>query len=287
MATNNHKPVTPIVEVRPGPAQNQTDTATARPPGKALALAGTVLLGLLVLALALPGDMLHKVILLNSGICPQRPAHSFFFQERQMPLEARMTGIFGSYFLTLLSLWLVGRGRALQLPRRTLTIVLLGMVAVMVGDGLNATFWDLGWPTLYQPQNWLRVIVGAISGVGMAGLILPMYSLTVWRRGYLTPAFRRGREIGYALIPAGLLVLGTFSGWSPLFWPLALIAVGGAITMLVMFNLIIFTILLKRENSIENGWGLITPVTVALLISLGQMGLFALLRVATLGSSYS
>jgi hypothetical protein len=196
-----------------------------------------------------------------------------------------MIGIFGGYLVTLTGLWLVGRGRALQLPRRRLTIALVGLVALMAFDGLNSTFWDLGWPTLYQPQNWLRVVTGAASGVGMAGLILPVFSLTIWRRGYLTPTFRRGIEILYALIPAALLALGTISGWGPLFWPLSLLAVGGAVAMLVMFNLIILAIILRRENRCESASGLFAPLTAVLLVSLGQMVLFALFRIVAAGNS--
>jgi len=285
MPTNIKKPVTPIVEI--GPDQGQKPAGVARDGVSRFwfSLAGIIWLGLIGLLLAWPGDLLSKITWLSSGICPQRPGHSYFFDGRQMPLEARMVGIFGGYLLTLIGLWLVGRGRALQLPSRSLTIALGGLIAIMAFDGLNSTFWDLGWPTLYRPQNWLRVVTGAASGVGMAGLILPVFSLTIWRRGYLTPTFRRGREIIYALIPAALLALGTISGWEPLFWPLSLLAVGGAVAMLVMFNLIILAIILRRENRCESARGLLAPLTAVLLVSLGQMILFALFRILAAGNS--
>ncbi len=243
-------------------------------------LASGTALALLALAVALPGSLLDKLTWLDSGVCPQRPAHSYFFDGQQMPLEARMVGIFAGFLLTFLGLWLVGRGRALQWPSRRLNIVLAACVLVMVFDGLNSTFLDLGWLTLYQPQNWLRVVTGAVSGVGMAGLLLPVVNITVWRRGYLTPTFRRGREIVYALIPALLYAVGVMSGWGILFWPLSLLAVGGVIVMLVMLNLVIFTIVLRKENRVNSFYGFLTPASLVLLVSLGEMALFAALRVA-------
>ncbi len=245
----------------------------------ALAIAGLV--GLLVL---LPGGLLAKVTLLNSGVCPQRPAHTYFIEGRQMPLEARMVGIFAGYFVTIAGLWLVGRGRALQWPRRSLSLALAALVAVMVFDGLNSTFWDLGWPALYAPQNWLRLLTGVLSGVGMAGLLLPAFSLSVWKQAYLRPTFGSWPELGLALLPALLLWCGTLAGWGPLFWPISILAVAGVITMLTMFNMIILAVLFRRENQIATFQQFVLPLVLVVWLSLGQMMLFAAMRVAAGGS---
>lgn len=287
MAKSSDNPAGPvqIVEIGRNPAVTP-GVSLDRPRGPLL-VAGGVGLALLVVLLAWPGSLLEKISWLNSGVCPQRPGHSYFFDGQQMPLEARMVGIFGGFLLTFVGLWLVGRGRALQWPGRKLAIALTGLILVMVFDGLNSTFLDLGWPTIYQPQNWLRVVTGAVSGVGMAGLLLPVVNMTIWRRGYLTLPFRRGREIGYALVPVLLYALATISGWGILFWPLSLIAVGGVILMLVMFNLIIVTIIFRKENAVKSFYGLLTPATLVILVSLGQMALFAALRLALGGTEAS
>lgn len=280
----SNKPLTPIVLVGQNSNSNEASNAPQR---KGLVLAGVIGIGLLVMAFAWPGDFLTKLVLLNSGVCPQRPDHTFFFGNQQMPLEARMVGIFGGFLLTLFGLWLVGRGRALQWPRLPLSLVLGAMVLVMVLDGLNATAYDLGWPTPYAPQNWLRLITGTLSGVGLAGLLLPIISMTIWSKAYLTPTFKHGWEIAVASIPAGLMALGVLSGWPLLFWPLSLIAAGGVIAMLVLFNLLIAVIVLRRENRAEAGLGLLFPLGLVLLVSLGQMGLFAFLRVTFAGPSFA
>ena len=278
-ASSKKRPITPIVTVgKPGQVERDRKWAWPLPLTLGVTLAT---FGLLV---GLPGGVLNKLILLNMGVCPQRPAHSYFFEGRQMPLEARMVGIFAGFGLTIFFLWLVGRGRALEWPRRSLSLVLAALVAPMVFDGLNSTFFDLGWPTLYEPHNWLRVVTGTLSGVGLAGLILPAFGMVVWRRGYLTSTFKSWSEIGLALIPAMLYILGVISGWDWLFWPLSLLAVAGVVTMLIMFNTMIVVVILRRENrvvSLTDFAALITPVY---LLSIGLMLLLAILRVAVTGS---
>ena len=272
------KPVIPIVTVgRPG------STAVERPNRWAWPIAWLVGLASLLLLVALPGGVLNKLVLLDSGVCPQRPGHSYFFEGRQMPLEARMVGIFAGFGLTVFGLWLVGRGRALNWPRRAISLGLAALVAPMVVDGVNSTFLDLGWPTLYEPQNWLRVLTGAVSGVGMAGLILPGFSLVVWRRGYLTPTFKSWGEIGLALIPALLYIGGVLSGWGWLFWPLSLLAVAGVITMLVMFNTMIVTVVIRRENQASTLTDFVALMTPIYLLSIGMMVGLAVLRMAVAG----
>ncbi len=280
------KTLTPIVTVgRAEPADRAEKGKATGGPGWALPFTLAVGLGLLVLLVALPGGLGEKLAFLNSGVCPQRPAHSYFFQGRQMPLEARMVGIFAGFGLTLFGLWLVGRGRALQWPRRSIGLGLAGLVGLMAFDGFNSTFWDLGWPTLYTPQNWLRLLTGVASGVGIAGLVLPAVNLVIWRRGYLITTFKSGLEIGLALLAGLLYALGVLAGWDWLYWPLSVLAVIGVIVMLLCFNLMIAAIVLRRENQAANLVEFLALATPVFLVSLAEMMLFAAFRVALAGNS--
>ena len=56
------------------------------------------------------------------GICPQRPGHSLFLGGQQMPIEARMAGMFGGFVLAAAYGWAAGRGRALRLPGREVDV---------------------------------------------------------------------------------------------------------------------------------------------------------------------
>lgn len=235
-------------------------------------------LGLLLTLLVWPNDLLSKFFFLNSGICPQRPAHSYFFGDRQMPIEARMIGIFAGYMTTVGVLWFVGRGRALHWPPKPAFWLLLSLIVLMTVDGLNATFRDLGWFTLYPPQNWLRILTGTLSGIGMAGLIIPAFNQTIWQFAYDKPTFRRWWEVLLMFIPGGLIVFGTISGWDFFFWPLSLLATAGVIAMLTVFNLLIYTVAFKRENRVKSVTEFLVPLTFGIVFSLTELLLFATLR---------
>src|SRR5690242_8144755 len=100
---------TPIVEIGRKPpdksGQGAPGVSLDRNQGPLWLVLGTGFV-LLMLAVFLPGSFLEKLAWLDSGVCPQRPAHSYFFDGQQMPLEARMVGIFAGFLLTFLGLWL-------------------------------------------------------------------------------------------------------------------------------------------------------------------------------------
>jgi uncharacterized membrane protein len=234
---------------------------------------------LLVALVATPGDLLDKLFFVNSGICPQRPGHTYFFGNDQMPLEARMVGIFAGFIVTVFLLWFVGRGRALRWSEKPLFIAQCALVGVMALDGLNATLYDLGVLRLYTPQNWLRITTGTLSGIGMGCLLIPAFSVTIWKYGLDAPSVKNWREMGLLLLPGIIIIGGTISGWSVFFWLLSLVATIGVIGMLAVFNLIIVTIVLRRENRLETATQFLTPLALVVLFSLGELLLFATLRV--------
>ncbi len=240
----------------------------------------TVIIALLVFGLFFftPGSLLDKLFFINSGICAQRPAHSNFFEGQQLPLEARMIGIFGSFLLTLGFLWFLGRGRVLRLPPRKITIVLILLVGPVALDGLNATLFDLGSFYLYTPQLVFRLISGALGGMAFAVLIQPFFNLVLWRYAYPGSGIKTWRELGWTLGLVSGLVLATLSGWGPLFWPLAFLAVAGVLVMMVMLNIMIFLIVLRRENRVGKVAGLASLGAFTLLFTILEMSLFALLR---------
>jgi uncharacterized membrane protein len=248
-----------------------------------LIVAGLTVGGFGALLLALPGNFASKLLLLSTGTCAQRPAHSYFMGDLQLPMEGRMVGIFGSYALTLFFLWFIGRGRALHLPKRGMMLVLGALIVPMALDGLNATAFDAGLPTLYTPQNWLRLASGVLSGIGMAGLIQPFFNMTVWKRGYNRRSFQSWGELAALLVLGLLLWLATLSGWAWLYWPVALLTIGGLVAALVMLNFITFALILRRERRVESPLEFLTPLSFVFIFSLGELVLFAVLRVAVLG----
>src|SRR5690349_1556977 len=97
---------------------------------------GIVLLLFLAAFVLIPIPLVDKFYAIGFGICPQRPAHSYFLGESQLPdeaetrsalpilnivmpdtptklpVEARMFGMFAGFLITWLYTFLRGRGRA-------------------------------------------------------------------------------------------------------------------------------------------------------------------------------
>jgi len=249
-----------------------------------LLIFGATAVGFGALLLFLPGSLANKLMLLSTGTCAQRPAHSYFMGDMQLPMEGRMVGIFAGFALTLFFLWFIGHGRALHLPRRPLMLLLVAMVASMALDGLNATAFDAGLPTLYQPQNWLRLTMGVLSGIGLAGLLQPFFNTVIWRRGFNRRSFQSGGELGAMLVLGAILWLATFSGWGWLYWPVALLTIAGLIAALVMMNMLTFALILRLERRVESPLNLLTPLSLVFIFSIGELILFAAVRVVLLGS---
>src|SRR5574341_1780943 len=91
-----------------------------------------VILASFVLA---PWPLLDKLRAIGYGICPQRVSHSYFLAGRQLPVEARETGMFAGFLLTVLVLAGLGRFRARELRSWPLLVALVLFGFSMAFDG--------------------------------------------------------------------------------------------------------------------------------------------------------
>ncbi len=262
----------------------QPGVALDRSRVRPLLVAGAAAFFTLGLTVVWPGSLSEKLHLLTGGVCAQRPAHSYYMDGQMLPVEARMVGIFSGFALTWFFMWFIGRGRAGRLPRLPLLITLGAMVAVMALDGLNATFYDLNWPTLYQPQNWLRLLTGTLSGIGLAGLIQPIFNYTAWKQPWRLASFRNWGELGAIMGVGGLLMLAVFSGWGVFFWPIALLTVGGGLWMLTVLNLLIYLVFARREGQARDSYDLLTTTSIVFLVSMAEFAATAALRFSLIGT---
>lgn len=244
-----------------------------------VALAG---LSLLALAgfLALPWPLEEKSLAALHGLCAQRPSHSFWFAGSRLPFDARMTGIYGVFLLTIGYLAVAGRLRRAGLPRLPVLVFLAGGVVALGIDGVNALLQDLRLPTLYEPQNWLRFVTGAWTG-SLLGVVLWMAAnAVIWR-----PEVNSLRAVLDG--PRDLLVLGllstalgwlAMSGWRPLYWPLVLFLVIAAVTLLALLALPAVQLLRRREQQVEALVELSWPATASLALACAFMAATSGLR---------
>ncbi|MDQ2682715.1 MAG: DUF2085 domain-containing protein [Chloroflexota bacterium] len=213
-------------------------------PGSALLTVGLSLL----LFLALPWSIEHKAHMVLHGLCAQRPSHSYYFGDRALPFDARMTGIYLGYLATTMVLFRAGAHRRCRQPSLGRIAILMALGGVMVVDGFNSLLRDLELPHPYEPMNWLRVLTGYTAGIVLAVALCFLIASTLWKEvDTRTETLESLRVIPVSLamlVPVGLLV---GSGWGPLFVPLSLVLIAAALLALSSLALVVIVILTRRD----------------------------------------
>ena len=206
------------------------------------------------------------------GLCPQRPSHSLFLGGQQMPIEARMAGMFGGFVIAAAYAWAARRGRAMRLPGRAMTLALLGFIALMGFDGLNAFFFDLRLPHLYAPNLFLRLGTGLLAGVAFAGFILPAFNATVWASGPDLSLLSQPRDLLVTLLFEAVYLGVAFSGLGVFLYPVSIVAIAGVPILLGLIGSMLTAMLFRRENRANHPADLIP-------LALGGLALASLLLV--------
>jgi uncharacterized membrane protein len=235
---------------------------------------GTLLLALLFT----PGLPLQwKMYAVVHGVCAQE--HNIFLAGMQFPICARNTGIYSSFLLTLLVLLALGRGRAGRVPPWPLLLVLVAFFLLLVLDGFNSLFVDLGLPHLYAPRNELRTLTGIGMGMFLAVCLLLVFNLSL--RADVDgqqPVLARWRELVGVLVLNLLVLAAIYGNLELLYWPLAFLAFVGITSVLYIINVIVCSLILGYDNTITRLSQLARPATLALLPTLVLLGLLGGLR---------
>lgn len=259
--------------------------AVAADPRRIHTLSAGLLVVLLASFLLAPRPLLDKLWAVGYGICPQRVSHSYFLAGKQLPVEARMMGMFAGFLLTALVFAGLGRFRARQLPTWPVLLILGLFAASMALDGINATLYDLGFPHLYVPTNPARLITGLLMGAAMAGLLWPIFNMTVWRQAPAVPVLERPWQV--ALVP---LVLGLFAAvillevdW--LLYPVALLTTAGEVVLLTTLGTVVATVILRRDGQATSALDLLPQVVAGLGLAALGLGVMSAMRYAVLGTT--
>lgn len=209
---------------------SQQPATTVRLP--ILAMVAGLMLGVFVIA---PGGFAEKAHAVLHGLCAQRPSHTLFLGGTALPFDSRMTGIYGGFLITFIYLAVRGRARAVLLPPRSVLVILIAFVVAIGIDGVNAFLLDIRLPTLYTPDNLIRLVTGLLFGVTLATLLCFLVATTVWSTGISrTPAIRDLREllvILLLLVPFGVIVRSGI-GW--FYTPVAITLMLSAVTVITI-----------------------------------------------------
>jgi len=209
-----------------------------------------------------PWSLVGKAHLVGYAICHQLPSHSFHLGGRQLPLCARCTGIYLGAFLTLIGLMAFRRGRPGKMPPTSLLALLVGFIALMGIDGVNsylATFFPF-WPHLYEPQNWLRLTTGLLTGIALAIIVVPLFHATVWHTPSPKPVLPDIRSLLPFLVLAFVLIPLVSAELPILFYPIALASTLGVIMLLSIVNSVLAAVMLRLDNRAERWVDALLPL---------------------------
>jgi uncharacterized membrane protein len=227
-----------------------------------------------------PPGLLGKADAVGYAVCHRIGERSFFIGERQTPLCARCTGM----YLGALTGWIFQQryGRRGKLPSLKISII-LGLFLVGFGiDGVNSYLHFFpNAPSLYQPQNWLRLISGNGMGLGMAALLFPAFNQTIWKDWLDESALHSWKQLGVLLILIAAGALATLSQNPLLLYPLSVLSSLTIVVLLTIIYTMVAVLVTHKDNTFEH-WEDLFPYlalgfTVAILqISLMDGGRFLL-----------
>jgi uncharacterized membrane protein len=236
-------------------------------------VAGLAALAFFSWLLNTPAGLLGKADAVGYAICHRIDGRSFHLGNRQLPLCARCTGIYLGVLLGIVTLAVTRRGRAGALPPWKIVAVLVGFIALMGVDGVNSylTLFP-GLPHLYEPQNWLRLITGTLTGLTLAALIYPVFNQTLWRNWTKQPVLANFRELGGLLVLAAIVIGLVLSDNPIVLYPLALLSALGVVVLLTLLDTVILLMVIRRENRVERWTGVITPLLAGFTLAILQIG---------------
>lgn len=239
-----------------------------------LGLIGALLLGLVFWPSAPLNWKMYAVV---HGVCAQ--IHNVDMAGMQLPLCARNTGIYSSFLVTSMYLLALGRRRAAKLPPWPIAGVLLLFVLIMALDGLNSMFVDMFLPSMYTPRNELRTLTGIGMGTAIAVLLFLILNLSLRRDpDTAQPIIGTWLELAGALLLNILVLVAMYGNVELMYWPIAISAWVGIIGVLYCVNLLLTALFMRYEGTVTRMVELARPATVALLLTLVELGALSAAR---------
>jgi uncharacterized membrane protein len=247
-----------------------------------------LVLALLVLAVIwlrnTPPGLLGKADATAYAVCHRIDARSFHLGERALPLCVRCSGMYLGAVLGLVFLAVVSPRRG-GIPPTGMLIVLGFFTLAFIVDGFNSFLHLIpGMPSLYTPQNSLRMLTGMGMGLVLALMTFVAFNQTVWRGWDSRPVFGSWRSF-ISLVSLAILLSVLVLTESPLFlFPLAYIGAAGVWLILTLVYTVVWLVLSRQENRWESARSLVFPLLVGLTLGLLQIMVFDALRFALTGT---
>ena len=236
---------------------------------------GLLLLGWL---LNTPGGLLGKADAVGYAVCHRIDARSFHLGDRQIPLCTRCSGMYLGAVVGLGFQAVLGRRRAGSPPRGVLVILALLVLAFAV-DGINSYLHLFpNAPSLYVPNNTLRLLTGSGMGAVIAAALFPAFNGTVWADWDPRPALSGWRPLLGLLSLVVLLDLVVLTENPLVLYPLALVSAAGVLVILSAVYSMVWLMLLRVENRFLRVQQLLLPAAGGFGVALLQIALLDLVR---------
>jgi uncharacterized membrane protein len=237
--------------------------------------AGLVLIGWL---LNTPAGILGKADAVGYAVCHRIDVRSFHLGARQLPLCARCTGMYLGAMLGFVYQSVIGKKRS-GVPARSVIACLVIFLMAFGVDGVNSYLHFFpGAPSLYQPQNWLRLLTGSGMGLGIAAMIYPAFNQTVWSEWDPRPALGSLRSFGLLVILALMMDVLVLTENPLVLYPAALISAAGVLVLLSLIYTMVWLMVLRMENRFQRFSQLILPLIGGFTFSLLQIAAFDFVR---------
>lgn len=210
------------------------------------------------------------------GLNAQRPGHSLFIAGTQLPLEARVGGIFSGLLISLCYFVLLGRVRSVRYPRGAIAVALLSFVVLLSADGFNALLFDLGRPHLYPPSNPLRFATGLLCGLTLAAFALPSIASILWLEAEWEAPIETVGELAAGVVVLSVVWLLVVADLWYLLYPAAVLLVAGAVLPFTLAN--VYVLGLLRRWSARSWRDALTPLAISVGLALVELQALSLLR---------
>jgi uncharacterized membrane protein len=231
------------------------------------------------LSIAPPG-ILGKVDALGYAVCHRLDERSFHFGDgRQLPLCARCSGMYLGAVVGLVFQFFISRRKG-GMPTRWVIapLVLLGLAFAF--DGTNSYLYLMKTispgrldfiPTVYIPNNTLRLLTGSGAGLGIAVALFPSFNQTLWRDWDPAPAMGSLKHLAILIaIMLGLDLL-VLADSDLVLYPVAIISAGGVLLLLTTVYEVLWVMITRQENTFAAFHHTWLPTLAGLTIALLQI----------------
>lgn len=238
-----------------------------------------------------PEGALGKLDAIGYAVCHRIDARSFQIDERQLPLCARCTGEFYAAGAALIFQAFVSKRRS-RLPSKGIIAVLVIFFLAFGIDGSNSYLYLLkqtsrgaldNIPNLYIPNNILRLFTGSGMGIALAAMLYPVVNQTLWRTLDDRPALEWrsfGMLIGMIVIVNLLILTDSLI----VLFPIAYLSALGTLSLLVIVFAILWVMIMKQDNTLDQVHQLWLPLTAGLTLALLMVLSIDLVRLQLTGT---